>query len=265
MGLAPCPDSEDSSRESTIGHAVSMSEAESNAITKSPQTSSDQLSQKNVISEQVLTYDGCSARRHPTFYYDRAGRCFPISRDHQLLTVIAHNVCRAILMNTSIVAKVRSTASASNSCCEVLRTFKLSSLCSEFPPTLRPTQLQELVPHLPWLDLFPSSRLRDNLIAAFMQKRIDHEDLVKDLVGCLFDDGAGMESQENTAQKEHGGNAVQDLGLVAWGDPWDIRGWEMTEPFIRKWRFLLAGCVDVIAATNKWRQLRGEEELLMEV
>lgn len=124
MGLALRPGSEDCSRELTIGDAASTSEAESNAITKSPQTSSDQSSQKTVISEQVLTYDRCSARRHHTSYYDRAGRCSLISRDHQLLTVIAHNVCCAILTNTSIVAKVRSTASASHSCCEVLRNFE---------------------------------------------------------------------------------------------------------------------------------------------
>jgi hypothetical protein len=265
MGLAPRPDSEDFSRNLTTEHAASAHEAESDTVSKSPPTSSDQSSHENVLSEQALTYDRPSAHRHHNFYSDTAGGYFPISPDHQLLTVIAHNVCRAILTNTSILAKVPSTAFASNSCCEGLRTFELTSFRSEFPPTLRPTQLQELVPHLPWIDLFPSPRLRDNLIAAFTQKRIDHEELVEDLIGSLFDDGEGMKSQDNTARKEHGANAVQNLGLVAWADPWDIGGWEMTELFIRKWKFLLAGCVDVIAATNNWRRLRGEEKLLLEL
>ena len=39
----------------------------------------------------------------------------------------------------------------------------------------------------------------------------------------------------------------------------------MSEGFVRKWGFLLAGCADVIEFTNRWRDIRGEERLIVEV
>jgi hypothetical protein len=66
---------------------------------------------------------------------------FTLSRDYQLLTLITHNVCRGILMNTSILAKTPSTAFAANSCCEGLYTFDLSAAGGAFPPMLRTTAL----------------------------------------------------------------------------------------------------------------------------
>jgi hypothetical protein len=109
---------------------------------------------------------------------------------------------------------------------------------------LRPTELQERISHFPWIDLFPSSRLRDNLIAAFMQRRINHEKVVNDLIGCLFDGGEGMRTDHEESRYVDTQNGPPDLG---------------------KWWFLLIGCVDVIAATNKWRRLRGEKEVSISI
>jgi hypothetical protein len=42
-------------------------------------------------------------------------------------------------------------------------------------------------------------------------------------------------------------------------------GWEVTEGFLRKWGFLLEGCDELIESTNRWRALRGEERLIIEL
>lgn len=56
-----------------------------------------------------------------------------------------------------------------------------------------------------------------------------------------------------------------ELGILSWSDPWDISGWEFTEKFVSKWGFLLQGCPDVVNAANRWRALRGEEPLVVEL
>jgi hypothetical protein len=196
---------------------------------------------------------------------NKAQEYFPLSRDHELLTLITHNVCRGILTNTSILAKAPSTAFAAKSCCEGLYTFDLSIVGFEFPPMLKPTALQGQVPHLPWIDLFPSPSLRDNLISAFMQSRINLDELVMDLIGNLFQSGEGMAEQQGSNEIIHVASDVHELGLISWADPWDINGWEVTEAFVRKWGALLRGCGDVITATNNWRRLRGEAELAVNI
>lgn len=54
-------------------------------------------------------------------------------------------------------------------------------------------------------------------------------------------------------------------GMLIWGEPWRIDGWEVTEGFLRKWGWLLKGCDEMIEASNRWRGLRGEEPLVVEV
>lgn len=58
---------------------------------------------------------------------------------------------------------------------------------------------------------------------------------------------------------------IGESGIVSWSDPWDVSGWEVTELFAKKWGFLLHGCRDVIAATNIWREYRGEDPLAVTV
>jgi hypothetical protein len=52
---------------------------------------------------------------------------------------------------------------------------------------------------------------------------------------------------------------------MVWADPWDIRGWEMTGGFVRKWGFILKDCAEFFEASNYWRRSRGEEELVSEI
>jgi hypothetical protein len=53
--------------------------------------------------------------------------------------------------------------------------------------------------------------------------------------------------------------------MVLWGEPWCTTGWEISEGFARKWAFLLDGCNNLIESTNKWREARGDERLVIEV
>jgi hypothetical protein len=39
----------------------------------------------------------------------------------------------------------------------------------------------------------------------------------------------------------------------------------MSEGFAKKWGFVLKGCEEEINATNKWRALRDEEPLVIEL
>ncbi|KAK1998045.1 hypothetical protein LX36DRAFT_48823 [Colletotrichum falcatum] len=114
------------------------------------------------------------------------------------------------------------------------------------PDNMRPTGLQVAVEHHPWIDFFPHPRMRDNflrIVAEYGEDYIDEDDLCRDIV----DVGAGA--------------GVEESALIVWGDAWDPRGWEATEPFLKKWGWLLAGCTEMLEGTNYWRQKRGLPKL----
>ena len=80
--------------------------------------------------------------------------------------------------------------------------------------------------------------MRDNLIEA--GKNWDADQLFYDIMGFW------------------GGKAL-DAGLVVWGEPWDVRNWEVTEPFLKKWQWVVRDCPELMTATNTWRARRGEK------
>jgi hypothetical protein len=155
------------------------------------------------------------ARNQYIMQSNMAQEYFPLSPDHELLTLISHNVCRGILTNTSILAKAPSTAFAAKSCCKGLYTFDLSVAIVEFPPMLKPTSLQAQVPHLPWIDLFPSPNLRYDLISAFMKSRFNLEELVMDLFGSLFESGEGMTGREEEVEVIHNTSDAHEIGIIS--------------------------------------------------
>jgi hypothetical protein len=111
------------------------------------------------------------------------------------------------------------------------------------PAALWPTTLQKQIPHHPWIDTLPIPRMRDNLLQA--KDAYNEEGLCTDLIG-------------------HGNNASSGIGMVIWGEPWDPAGWEVTEPFLQHWGWTIRGCYQLAAATNSWRQRRGERPLNFE-
>lgn len=174
-----------------------------------------------------------------------------VSTDHEFINLIYYNVFRAFevitgslgltthLLTLDILSPFN-TVSLGGTVLEDLE--EAMSISPQHDPTpnlplaLRPTLLQTTVLHHPYIDLFPSPRLRDNLLRAI--GTFDDMELCLDIMGC---DGTG--------------DGIS--GLIVWGDPWDVSGWEVAEHFARKYLWMLEECDDVIQATNYWRAMRG--------
>ncbi|KAH9908215.1 hypothetical protein F4778DRAFT_798195 [Xylariomycetidae sp. FL2044] len=171
---------------------------------------------------------------------------FPLSADHQLLVLIQYNVLRATLANMSILSILhrlpRECGGALN-----IRDLPAFPAPGSLPPSLQPTQLQRSVAHDVYIDAVPWPRMRDNFIRH--RGRFDADALCEDVLGGVY---AGFGDLETS-------------GLIVWGEPWSEAGWEIGERFARRWTFLLAGCRELVDSTNRWRQARCEEPLVIEV
>lgn len=115
------------------------------------------------------------------------------------------------------------------------------------PTTLLPTAAQLRKRHHPWIDLLPLPRMRENLFVAGSMmtpecEEMLHDQLYKDII-------------------ETGGHQREWVGLAVWGDPWDPRSWEMSQPFARRWAWLIQGCPELVVSTNYWRETRGERPI----
>lgn len=169
---------------------------------------------------------------------------FPIAPDHQLLVVIQWNVLRATMVNMNIL---RILDRLPAECHMLLNMRDLPPGPDTLPPALEPTAIQRAVPHDYWIDLIPCPKMRDNLI--LKQETYDDEEMGNDFVGGLFE---GYSNNETN-------------GFVIWGEPWDDDGWEVTEGFLKKWGYLLKGCTRLIETSNKYRAIRGEGTLVVEI
>ncbi|KAH7305235.1 hypothetical protein B0I35DRAFT_444193 [Stachybotrys elegans] len=168
---------------------------------------------------------------------------FPLSSDHCLITLVQYNTMRAMLFNLSILSMMDCVPLGCGRSLQIPN-FGLTSP-DKLPPDLQPTPLQRSVPHAFWIRTIPFPRLRDNMIS--MTDLYDSNDLMYDMVLGLY----------------QGFDDAERRGHVVWGDSWSADGWELSEGFVKKWGFLLAGCIDVIESSNRWRELRGEEKLLI--
>lgn len=160
--------------------------------------------------------------------------------DH-LLVLVKFNVFRAFISNA---AHLGYCAGADLEDDDALSPFADPSnpKChlQTVPTGLRPTKLQQQIPHHPWIDTLPSPVMRDNLLLA--GDTYDDTELCADLVGfCGEDKGR--------------------TGMIVWGEPWDISGWEFTESFVKRWGWTIQGCKQLLRSTNYWRQRRGERPL----
>ena len=124
----------------------------------------------------------------------------------------------------------------------------LSPAPSTGPDSLAPSPLQLSTPHDQWIDLLPDRTLRDNALRA--AGTIDLGALQRDLTGSMCGGG-------------HPGPEL--FGIMVWSDPWCADGWELSEGFVRRWAGLLTGCWALLAATNRWRAIRGDEPLVIEL
>lgn len=169
---------------------------------------------------------------------------FPLAPDHRLLIVVQYNVLRASLVNMSILAL---EDHISFDCGAVFTIPFPRPSSTDIPHSLLPTPLQLSIPHDPWVDLIPMRRVRDNVLLNY--GTFDEDDLCADFVGGLYE----------------GFHDVENRGMVIWGEPWSEDGWEITEGFAAKWKFLLKGCHELVEVTNRFREERGDERLVIEV
>ncbi|KAL4961594.1 DUF3425 domain-containing protein [Aspergillus stella-maris] len=161
--------------------------------------------------------------------------------DH-LLTLAKLNVFRAFVHNIAVLGYTREWMTD-----DAISRFSISGPLDpislpavDLPPSLRPTDMQRSHLHHPWLDFFPFTRLRDNLIQN--EDTMDDTQLCRDIMGFWT-----MPSETNC--------------LMVWGNPWDPMNWEITEIFLQKWGRLVKGCPEIFWSTNYWRRLRGEKRL----
>ena len=115
----------------------------------------------------------------------------------------------------------------------------------QIPASLTPIDAQHQLPHDPIIDIIPHARLRYNILRATASGQLDSTDFTK----CLRASGS-LELLNGSWQRG---------GVVVWSFPEQVASWELSEPFLRRWAFLLEGCEDLIAATNCWRSKRGEK------
>lgn len=165
-----------------------------------------------------------------------------LSADHRLLTLVHYNVLRALFINMSILSLL---GNFSRTCGPLLSIPSFGVVPPDLiPPDLQPTPLQNQTPHPFWIDAIPFPRMRDNLILHLGNYDID--DLRRDFGEGLYE----------------GFDDVDRRCCLVWGSPWSMRGWEVSEGFIKKWGFLLQGCSTLIDSTNYWREIRGEDYIL---
>ncbi|KAJ9498222.1 hypothetical protein H2202_006373 [Exophiala xenobiotica] len=169
---------------------------------------------------------------------------FPLCPDH-LITLLQFNALRALAVNRTLISGILVTPLDCGGEEEVIHVIPYPTKPELLPSTLLPTALQQTVPHGDWIDLFPCAEGRDRLIRA--TSTFDEDELWADCIGGLYE---GFPDDE-----------IERRGITAWSPPWDIKGWEMSEGFLRKWRWLFEGSAGVLMleATNRWRRERGEE------
>jgi hypothetical protein len=171
---------------------------------------------------------------------------FPLSSDH-LIMLVQYNVLRAFMTNIHMLQLLHIIPPE---CSMALCVLPASTNPPQsIPEQFHPTVVQRTVPHPSYIDAIPHPVWRDNLILA--QGNYDEDDLCDDTCGGLWD---GFPDSE-----------CQLRGIVAWSTPWHVSGWEISEGFFRKWGWVLKGCGDVLEATNRWRALRGEDPLVVEL
>jgi hypothetical protein len=138
-----------------------------------------------------------------------------------LLSLTQYNVLRAMFTNIVVLGLTMNdikgdVESRFNRVSPYLDTNSSNDLAmKQLPPALRPTMLQMSITHHPWIDPFPLPSFRDALLLA--NGLYNEVELCNDLIGQCGYRSAGQ------------------VGIIVWGEPWDLYGWETTKSFARKW------------------------------
>ncbi|KAM7203606.1 protein of unknown function (DUF3425) domain containing protein [Naviculisporaceae sp. PSN 640] len=189
-------------------------------------------------------------RANPNYYPNsNTNIIFPLSPDH-LITLLQFNALRALAVNRTLLSGILTTPLDCDIEVTHIIPYPSPERVSLIPPSLLPTRLQQTIPHPDWIDLFPLPEGRDSLILGSLAGSFDEDELWSDCIGGLYE---GYPDDE-----------MERRGLIAWGPPWDVKGWEMSEGFVNKWGARLFGeyLGEVLEATNRWRAIRGDEVIV---
>lgn len=202
---------------------------------------------------------------------------FPLPAD-QLLHLIEYNVFRGLTQNKAMLESLVTECHADNLGMNTLCTGEafpsysvIVSLAPHLTGCLTPTHSQMNIVHSSWINTIPFPAMRDNLIRR--ESEFDHSDFIKDLVGELIDlrifpsmpqrQPCALAGQHSMSQGYDDKTSSPVPGLIIWGEPYRVESWEMTPGFLRKWRWAVIGCEELLNSTNRWRGMRGETPLAM--
>ena len=169
--------------------------------------------------------------------------------DSRLLTLIYYNVFRGLHWNIDILGlDIRQMCRDDYPSPFTAMSPSATSAITKLPPTLCPTALQQEVAHHPCWDIFPCPVIRDNVLKRSIV--VEDEELCEDVMG-MTEDGRGFLGFDEGPR----------TGCTLWGDPWDIRTWEVSEYIAMKWGWLFEGAFELQATTNARRRGRGWKEI----
>jgi hypothetical protein len=170
---------------------------------------------------------------------------FPLSPDNRLITLVQFNVKRALLSNMALLGLMGRPPTEQASCQNIpILPFPAPE---SIPESLRPTELQLTQRYHPILASMPFPKARDDMIRNASKYSID--EMAADVYGGLFE----------------GSTTLDIRGVVVWGEPWMPEAWEFTEPFLRKWKFVIEDVSEMVSVSNRWREARGEERMIIEL
>lgn len=172
----------------------------------------------------------------------------PLSSDH-LISLVYYNVYRGLISNVEMLGLDINLMYMDEYPSPFLPLSQsASSNIRHLPPGLQPTELQKTMAHHPQWDIFPDPVVRDNILR-YGEQNINDLEFCLDLVG----DGQIEGTDQCYTQETN--------GLIVWGEPWAMDGWEVTEAFARKYPFFIKGAHAFQENSNRWRIRRGEEPL----
>ncbi|KAE8383807.1 hypothetical protein BDV26DRAFT_250832 [Aspergillus bertholletiae] len=140
------------------------------------------------------------------------------------------------------------------------------------PESMVPTPLQMDTVHATWINFIPIPKMRDNLIAK--ESHYDHAEFVGDLLGesvaghmfgSLWSTKPPIASKLSLTEGDDDDVTASRQGLILWGEAYRVESWEATPGFIRKWAWAMEGCEELIASSNRWRRIRGEDPIRVSV
>ncbi|KAH8592137.1 hypothetical protein B0O99DRAFT_654048 [Bisporella sp. PMI_857] len=203
-------------------------------------------------NKQLVRFHGCSLL--PTIKRREEAQLLAQQMYHNYRSGMLRHGYLSLVTKLNILDAISHNAAAlgftvEGLCCdELISPFNLhgpepaeGAVFRSCPPTLRPTLIQRTMIHHPWIDLFPIPHFRDNVLIATNAGMLDEDELCADLLRIREDNDAAQ--------------------LIVWAGSWDIQGWEASVPFLKKWGWLMRGCLELCRATNEWRDRRGEKRL----